>query len=110
MSYYLAPSGPPQSVRVISSALSNITLEWDEVSCLQRNGPIGNYTISVTGPYYWVLTEELTHYTTNRVYTVLGLQPHSTYTVTVRAVSSDNLSHAGPSASLTANTTTPLGK
>ena len=91
------------------ATLSNITVEWDEVSCLERNGPIGNYAITVTG-LYWASPEEPLHYTTNRVYTVLDLQPRNTYTVTVRAVSSDNFSDIGPSASLIANTTTPLGK
>ena len=105
----LAPSGPPQSLRVLSATLSNITVQWDKVSCLERNGPIGNYAIIVTGPY-WASPEEPLHYTTNRVYTVLDLQPRNTYTVTVRAVSSDNFSDIGPSASLIANTTTPLGK
>ena len=106
---FIAPSGPPQSLRIISTTLSNITMQWDEVSCLERNGPIGNYTIAVTGPYHWMSTEGPLHYTTNRVYTVLDLQPHTTYTVTVRAVSSDKFSHSGPYASLTASTKTPLG-
>ena len=106
---FIAPSGPPQSLRIISTALSNVTIQWDEVSCLERNGPIGNYAITVTGLYYWTSTEGPLHYTTNRVHTVLNLQPHNTYTVTVRAVSSDNFSHSGPSASLLANTATPLG-
>ena len=106
----LAPSGPPQSLRVLLATLSNITVEWDEVSCLERNGPIGNYGITVTDVYYWTPIEEPLHYTTNRVYTILDLQPRNTYTVTVRAVSSDNFSDIGPSASLIANTTTPLGK
>ena len=106
----LAPSGPPQSLRVLSATLSNITVEWDEVSCLERNGPIGNYGITVTGVYYWSSTGEPLHYTTNRVYTILDLQPHNTYTITVRAVSSDNFSDTGPPASLIANTAAPLGK
>ena len=105
----LAPSSPPQSLRVLSATLSNITVEWDEVSCLERNGPIGNYGITVTGVYYWLSTGEPLHYTTNRVYTILDLQPRNTYTITVRAVGPDNFSHIGPAASLMANTTTPLG-
>ena len=81
------------------------------MSCLERNGPIGNYAITVTGPY-WASPEEPLHYTTNRVYTVLDLQPHNTYNITVRTISSDNFSHPwpGPPASLIANTATPLGK
>ena len=113
MLQFVAPSGPPQSLRIISTTLSNVTIQWDEVSCLERNGPIGNYIITVTSQYYWPLTstEGLLRYATNRVYTVLNLQPHSTYTVTVRAVSFDNFSHSDPSASesIIANTATPLG-
>lgn len=105
----LVPSGPPQSLRVVSTAVSNITIEWDEVSCSERNGPIGNYTITVTGPYYWTPTEELLQYTTSRVYMVLDLHPRSTYTLTVRAANSDNLNHPGPPAWLSANTAIPLG-
>ena len=106
---FIAPSGPPQHLRIISTTLSNITIQWDEVSCLERNGNIGNYTITVTDPCYWMSTEGPLHYTTNREYTVLDLHPHITYTITVRAVSSDKFSYSGPSASLLANTTTPLG-
>ena len=105
----LAPSGPPQSIVAISATVSNITIEWEEVNCLQRNGNISIYTVTYSVLNHWGVTEE--HQTTNslRMFTAIGLWPRRCYNFTVRAVGYDSGNQSGPPILATNTTTVPQG-
>ena len=46
--YYTVPTGPPTSVSSGAITATNITVRWEQVACLDRNGEITGYTIVVT--------------------------------------------------------------
>ena len=45
----LAPSGSPQ-LREVKTTLTNITVAWDAVSCIERNSVITGYEVRYTPP------------------------------------------------------------
>ena len=44
-----APSAAPDSVSVSSVAFSSITVQWEMVPCIHRNGDITGYSVQYTG-------------------------------------------------------------
>ena len=49
MLYYLCipvPSGAPQNLTIINSTSTCVTISWDSVECIHRNGLITHYIIS----------------------------------------------------------------
>ena len=61
--------------------VSNITIQWEEVNCVQQNGRIESYLIS------YVLDDQWIHETTSDlIFTITGLYPSTNYTYTVEAV------------------------
>ena len=74
-----APSGPPQFLNVSSATLSDITIEWKEIDCLKRNGPITKYLVSYKGNE--LMREQQV---TGLSFTAAGLQPRANYKITVK--------------------------
>ena len=84
---FLAPEAP-QSLRIASVDVTNVTIQWDRVNCVERNGPIDSYvvyhyptsnpsdrdcqTISGTGD-------------SNRKFILPGLPPQTSYTLEIEA-------------------------
>ena len=87
---------------------TNITIHWEPVECLHRNGRIAYYQVS----YYSQHTAEtVTNVTTglNRmIFTAVGLLPSINYTFVVRAINND-LSLPGPPAFISVTTWIPKG-
>ena len=81
--------------------LLNITLQWEEVDCVQRNGRISSYFLT-----YTVDGELMEPSTTDRMYTAVGLLPRTNYTFTVEASGSRQF---GPPASITVETAVSQG-
>ena len=100
-SLHSGPSGPPQLLRATSATVSNITIQWEEVDCVQRNGHIISYLLS-----YMVGGETIELQLTNKSFTAVGLQPYTSYTIVVKAVSFHQL---GSPASIRVATGTPQG-
>ena len=98
---YPVPSGPPQSLMVTSVTVSNITIQWEEVDCVQRNGRISSYFLM-----YTVDGESMQTSTTDKMFTAVGLQPRTNYTFTVVASHSHLI---GSPASITVETAAPQG-
>ena len=82
--YFLpAPSAGPASVTNGTVTANSITVQWEEVPCLHRNGEITGYTVVArTG------TTDITEFVNGdaRSATVSGLEPFTQYTVLVAAV------------------------
>ena len=104
-SMYIAPSGPPQDLRVISTTLSNITVEWNEIDCVKRNGPISKYVVTYIVDENQL--EEVSRF--NHTYTVANLQPRSNYRFEVQSFVY-GIDESGPSATLNASTNVSQGK
>ena len=83
--YHTVPSGPPQSVRSRHYTLLSNSLQilWNEVNCLDTNGPIQHYIIKITGS-----DGEKSNTSSTRQFTTGALTPNQEYSVRVAAVNS----------------------
>ena len=78
-----APSGPPTAVRATSTS-TNITVHWDPVDCIHRNGDITGYLVrygkeSAEG-------ERIVEMVSGNKTTITGLMPSTLYSIQVAAV------------------------
>ena len=90
--YYTVPTGPPTSVSSGAITATNITVRWEQVACLDRNGEITGYTIVVTNR----VNETVPARENETVYVEVGgnvrktvvseLSPSTDYSVRVAAV------------------------
>ena len=77
---FIAPSGPPVIVMSPTVSSRSITVNWNEIPCIQRNGMITGYEVEF-GP-----SGEGT--ISGRSFTANGLTPFTNYTFQVRGVNS----------------------
>ena len=103
--YYLclhllsAPSGPPKSLALTSISQHNVTIQWDPVDCLDRNGDITVYRVRYGLTSRTERETRLTDENT-RMFTVTGFfWPRTTYTFEVEAFNVAELL-IGPTASI----------
>ena len=103
-------SGPPQSVMMSSVTSSSITVQWGRVSCIDRNSEITGYTVQYgqTGSSTTVMESVSGTSDSDRMFTLTGLIPRTSYTFEVAAVSSETIGHFNSSA--TVATAIPSGK
>ena len=79
MAFITAPTGPPTSITT-SGTRNTITVQWEEVACIDRNGDITGYSVRVMGENDMnVILREAT---------ISGLSPSTVYTVSVAAINS----------------------
>ena len=86
---YAAPSVPPV-LRVTSATPTTISIAWDEIPCLMRNGMIIRYVVSfchVSVINCQSFTEVID--VSNRTLTFKKLIPRSSYNIAIRADSLD---------------------
>ncbi len=75
----LAPVGSPQFLRTTAVTSNSMTLEWDEIVCLDQNGPITEYRVD-----YGVDGLPITSIVTaDREITLTGLLSDESYSVRV---------------------------
>ena len=89
-----------RNVRSTGATFSSITLMWDELSCVDRNGPLTGYRLE-----YGTTTFNNVETVTGTPFTATGLNPSTTYMFRVAAVGSSNLIGTY---STTVNVQTPL--
>ena len=65
----------------------SITIEWDELACLDRNGEITSYTVEARAGGTLIRTVNVNDGSAREA-TVSGLTPSTAYTVTLQAVNS----------------------
>ena len=94
------PSAGPVSVIAGTVTVNSITVLWEEVPCLHRNGEITGY-ILVANTSGEVVKHVYVYADDSREATISGLNPNSNYTVDVAAVNSAGI---GPSASINVET------
>ena len=82
---FTVPSAGPASVTAGTVTVNSITVQWEEVPCLHRNGEITGYTVvaNASGEDERVLNVNGGN---TRSVTISGLTPSTQYTVLVAAV------------------------
>ena len=113
----VAPTAPPDNLRVTGTTSNSITVAWDRVPCFWRNIEITGYqwTVILTSDPDVLMSGGVEGTETNdRILTIPGLIPRSNYTVSVRALRFSLMDlmpmfYTGPSAVITAVTAVPSG-
>ena len=82
-----APSAGPASLSAGTVTVNSITVQWEEVPCLHRNGEITGYTV-VARTSGEVVQPVDVNVDDGREATVSGLNPNTQYSVSVAAVNS----------------------
>ena len=100
-----APSAGPASVTTGAVTTTSITVQWEEVPCLHRNGEITGYTVVARTSGITVNTEHISD-GNSRSLTVSGLNPSTLYTVLVAA---NNSAGTGPATSIDIETAGEYG-
>jgi len=88
--FFPVPSGVPQAVLAVAVGSSSIFVQWDRVSCIQRNSEITGYTIRYNSS--GGVPSDITILGTtrsDRTFTITGLSVFTTYTVMVAADTRD---------------------
>ena len=94
-----APSAGPASVTAGTVTANSITVQWEEVPCLHRNGEITGYTVVARTNGEVVKSVDVD--VDGREATVSGLNPNTLYSVSVAAV---NSAGTGPDTSIDVET------
>ena len=105
--YNAAPSGSPQNLHGVEVHSTNVSIQWERVSCIKRNSEITGYRITIYKS--GTLVHSVNVIDTNndsRVHTVSGLIPRSEYSFRVAAFSDNG---EGPNATTDIATTIPEG-
>ena len=107
----LAP-GAPQSLRIASVDVTNITIQWDRVYCLERNGPTDYYVVVYYPTSYPSGIRATTISGTrdsDRMFSLPGLPPRTSYTFEVEA-GNPLIRDPGALATVNVSTTAPQSK
>ena len=92
-----APTGAPASVTQTTVTSNSVTVQWEEVPCLDRNGEITDYQVTLN-PAEGTADVDVAA----RQGTISGLTPSTQYTVSVAAV---NGAGTGPVRDISIETT-----
>ena len=96
-----APTAPPASVTETTVTPNSVTVQWEEVPCLDRNGEITDYQV-VTRNSQGMTVGTADVDVAARQATICGLTPSTQYTVSVAAV---NGAGTGPVRGISIETT-----
>ena len=92
----------------VSVDITNVTIQWSSIPCLQQNGRIAGYRII----YYPYSSDEgrMNQIIDSMEFTVVGLQPQTMYTFEVNGFTmSNNVQLHGPAATIMISTLIPQG-
>ena len=92
----------PQSVHIASSGsnLTSITVEWNELKCIEQNSNITGYAITLNQIALTNVSSDI------REFTVVDLFPSTSYTIGIAA---DSINGTGPFQSINGSTLQPTG-
>ena len=88
-----APTAPPH-VNTSSATSRSVSVSWTQIRCIERNGPITNYTVE----FQEVGGALISCVVVNRTFTASGLTPYTNHTFRVAAV---NDAGTGPFSNVT---------
>ena len=95
----LGPAGFPENLHSTLSTATTITLTWDEINCVDRNGVVTGYMVQYGITTFNTLLNVTGTSASDRTFTASGLVPLTTYMFRIAAVNSDgvgpyNVSHS----------------
>ena len=104
--------GAVQSLRIHSVDITNITIEWDRVNCVERNGRIDSYVV-----FFYPTSSPGDRYAqtvfgtgdSDRMFSITALPPQTSYTFEVDA-NNPLVRDLGAIATITVSTTEPRGE
>jgi hypothetical protein len=105
-------AGLVQSLRVGSVDVTNITIQWDRVDCVDRNGEIDSYIIifyPTSNPSDLSARTVFGTGDSDRMFRLTGVPPRTSYTFEIDA-NNPLIRDPGALATITASTTAPLGE
>ena len=82
-----APSGAPENVREVEVTSTSITIQWDQVPCIEQNSEITGYIVrysNSTGETQMAAVQN------SQMFTASGLTPNTAYSFQLVAVSSND--------------------
>ena len=100
-----------QSLTTSSVNITGITIRWDRVDCLERNGHTDGYRViyyPTSNPSDQVALTLVGTGDDDRMFGITGVPPRTSYTFEVQALN-PIIDVRGPPAFYTANTTAPQG-
>ena len=89
-----APTAPPRTINTSSITSRSISVSWTQIGCIERNGPITNYTVE----FQEVRGALIPGAVVNRTFTASGLTPYTNYTFRVAGVNDNG---TGPFSNVT---------
>ena len=89
-----APSDSPCRIDTTSTTSRSVSVSWTQIGCIERNGPITNYTVE----FRKVGGALIPGMVVNRTFTASGLTPYTNYTFSVAGV---NDASTGPFTNVT---------
>ena len=89
-----APTASPLSINTTSTTSRSISVSWKKIECIERNGPITNYTLEFQEVGWALIPGVLV----NRTFTASGLTPYINYTFRVAGVNDNDI---GPFSNVT---------
>ena len=101
-----------QSLRAGSVDVTNITILWDRVNCVDRNGRIDSYFIifyPTSNPNDFDAQTVFGTGESDRMFSLAGLPPRTNYTFEVQA-NNPRVIDRGALATITVSTTAPQGE
>ena len=88
--FFPVPSGVPQAVLAVATGNTAIFVQWDRVSCIERNSEITGYTVRYAPSGGGSSNMTILGTTrSDRNFTITGLSVFTTYTVMVAADTRD---------------------
>ena len=89
-----APTAPPRSINTPSITSRSVSVSWRQITCIERNGPITNYSVE----FLEVGGALIPDVVVNRTFTASGLIPYTNYTFKVAGVNDNG---TGPFSNVT---------
>ena len=90
-----APSAMPQNLAIISSTSTSVTISWNSIECIHRNGLIIHYIVSYElangNRQSTIITVRINEPDDGGNYTAMGLEPSVSYLFKVAALNSIGL-------------------
>ena len=87
---FVAPSAPPDSVSISAVTSSSITVQWEMVPCIHRNGHITDYTVRFGIQGQITQTMAAPGDSSGGTYVISNLQSSTTYSIQVAAITGVN--------------------
>ena len=89
-----APTASPRNINFLSITSRSVSVSWTQITCIERNGPITDYTVE----FQEVGGALIPGVVVNRTFTASGLTPYTNYTFRVAGVNDNG---TGPFTNIT---------